>query len=152
MPAQDEFLALTWVPAVDVIAEISGHLCRQVPMRLKDLGGLRASNRASMRSACRQGDYQGFDQLLHGCYSLRRFFSRVFESVVSESVRTSTMQVQVEKTGPCECKVFISIPADMVDQAFEQVFRKVARAARIPVVSAADNGESRSAKAAAMHA
>src|SRR5688572_21760884 len=42
------------------------------------------------------------------------------------------MQVQVEKTGPCESKVSISIPAEKVDEVFEQVFRKVARSARIP--------------------
>src|SRR5687768_6669515 len=42
------------------------------------------------------------------------------------------MQVQVEKTGPCECKVSVTIPASQVDEIFENVYRRVARSARIP--------------------
>jgi trigger factor len=42
------------------------------------------------------------------------------------------MDIQVEKTGPYNRKLSVTLPAQQVDTAFEQAYRKIAKQARIP--------------------
>jgi trigger factor len=42
------------------------------------------------------------------------------------------MDVQVEKTGPCACKLVVKIPAQEVDRAFDSAYKAVARQAAVP--------------------
>jgi len=42
------------------------------------------------------------------------------------------MDVQYEKTGPCNCKLSITVPKTDVDQAFTKAYRELAKQVRIP--------------------
>ncbi|MEK7704547.1 MAG: trigger factor [Myxococcota bacterium] len=42
------------------------------------------------------------------------------------------MDIQVEKTGPAQAKLSVKVAAAAVDEAFEKVFREIAKTARLP--------------------